>query len=230
VLESIIRKQLPMIAFNARKYSRRGSSFEDLQSEGMLAIINAVRKFDLKSTVSVGIVFITAVCTAMRRYANADRNIHIAINASENNARLHAIIERMKAEEKPLTVEAIAKEADMPIATVERLVRVDLGVVSMNVRAEGDEGEGDEIGDSIPTETPNPSEEAERSDTFANVLCNLKQLAEIEQIVIECRFGINGKERKTYAEIAELTNRTAEGIRQIEIRAMRKLREVCRAQ
>ena len=227
-LESIVRKQLPMIAYYARQYARRGSCFDDLHSEGMMAIMNAVRKFDLKNSVSVGTVFITAIRTAMRRYCGEDRTVKIAINANEDKVKLHAVIERMKAEEKELTIEAIAEEAHMKKSKVEKLIAIELGVDSMNIRAEGKDGDGDEMGDSIAIEAPNPSEEAERNDSIAKVLSELKNLAEIEKLVIEYRFGINGKETKTYAEIAELTNRTAEGIRQIEMRSLRKIREACK--
>jgi RNA polymerase sigma factor (sigma-70 family) len=223
-MESIIRKNMPLLANYARQYARRGSCFEDLQSEGMIAIMNAVRKFNLEGDCTVGTALITAIRTAMRRYVGEDRNVKIAINASENKAKLHAVFDRMKAEGEPITLELLAEAANMPLRMVKRLVSIDLGTVSMNIRAEGKEGEGDEFGDSIVSDTVTPYEEIEQNDQVVAMLKALKTLTEIEQIVIEFRYGLNGKEVKTYGELAALLNRSIEGIRQLEKKAVAKMR------
>ena len=225
-MESIIRKNMAMLHKYANDYSRCGSSHEDLVSEGMMAIIKAVSAFNLKSTVTVGTALITAVRTAMRRYAGSDRNIRIAINASENKSKIHAVIERMQAEGKELTIEAIAVESNFPIDTVKRLVKIDVGVVSMNVRADGDEGEGSEFGDTIADENLNPYEQMEKSDSENAVLRAVKTLPAIERTVIEYRYGLNGKGCKTLAEIAPIVGLSMERVRQIENNAVAKLRKI----
>ena len=224
--ESIIRKNLAMLHKYANDYSRCGSNHEDLVSEGMMAIIKAVENFDVKSTVTVGTALITAVRTAMRRYAGSDRNVRIAINANENKAKIHAVIERMQAEGKELTIETIAEESHFPIDTVKRLVKIDVGVVSMNVRAEGDEGEGREFGDTLADESLNPYEQMEKSDSENAVLRAVKTLPAIERTVIEYRYGLNGKGSKTLAEIAPIVGLSMERIRQIENNAVAKLRKI----
>ena len=223
-MESIIRKNVPMISMYAKSYSRRGSNFDDLFSEGMMAIIKTVEKFDVKSTVTVGTALITAVRTAMRRYAGSDRNIRIAINANENKSKLHAIIDRMKAEGKKLTIENIAKEMKIDVKKAKQLFEIDLGVVSMNVQTESKEGEGNELGDFIVSDTKNPYEEVEQKDQFEELKSAIAKLNEVEQIVIEFRYGVNGKEKKTLAEVSAIIGKTIERVRQIEMNALLKMK------
>ena len=222
-MESIIRRNKPMIAMYATQYSRRGSCYDDLFSEGVMAIIKAVEKFDVKSTVTVGTALITAVRTAMRRYAGSDRNIRIAINASENKSKIHAVIERMQAEGKELTIEAIAVESNFPIDTVKRLVKIDLGVVSMNVRADGDEGDGSEFGDTIADESLNPYEQMEKSDCYKELIEAIKALNDTERMIIKYRYGI-GCGKKTLAEISAIVGLSMERVRQIEVSTLKRLR------
>ena len=221
-MESIIRKNKPMIAMYATQYSRRGSCYDDLFSEGVMAIIKAVEKFDVKSTVTVGTALITAVRTAMRRYVGSDRNIRIAINANENKAKIHAVIERMQAEGKELTIEAIAVESHFPIDTVKRLVKIDLGVVSMNVKTEGDEGEGSEFGNTLADESLNPYEQVEKNDSHAELLHLVNALNDTERMIIKCRYGI-GCEKKTLSEISSVVGLSMERIRQIEVSTLKRL-------
>jgi RNA polymerase sigma factor (sigma-70 family) len=96
----------------------------------------------------------------------------------------------------------------------------------MNIRAEGKEGEGDEFGDSIVSDTVTPYEEIERNDTIQFMLKVLNNLSEIEQIVIEYRYGLKNKKMKTYEELAKMLNRSIEGIRQIEHKAKIKLKQM----
>ena len=225
-MERIITANLPMIARYATQYSRRGSSFDDLQSEGIIALMNAVRKFNLDGKVSVGTVFITAVNTAMRRYCGCDRTVRIAINANENMVKVMAIVDRLQGEGVEITYEKVASESKLPITTIKKLMNIELGVASMNVQAEGKEGDGDEFGDSIAAETETPYEKAEKSDAFASVEKALKGLSDIEQIVVEHRYGLNGKEEKTYGELAILLNRSIEGVRNIEKGAIAKIQKM----
>ena len=225
-LKSIIDKNHLMLSKYAQKFSRRGSCFDDLYSVGKIALIEQVNKFDFENKTTVGTIFITAVLTAMKRYVDADRNVRIAINASEKKRKLHAIIERLKSEGKEINIDVVSKMANMPIKTVQSLISIDLGTVSMNIRAEGKEGEGDEFGDSIVSDTVTPYEEIERNDTIQFMLKVLNNLSEIEQIVIEYRYGLKNKKMKTYEELAKMLNRSIEGIRQIEHKAKLKLKQM----
>ena len=221
---SIVRKNLTMINKYARHYSSNGSSFDDLQSEGMVAVINAVKAYN--GECSVGTALITAVRTAMRRYANADRNVHIAINASEIKNKIHAIAERLRAEDKEVTIELIAKEANLPLKKAKKLFSVDCGIVSMNMKADGDEGETNEFGDTLADEHKTAAEMAEQNDDYTAMYKALAKLTDIEQLIIEYTFGLNGKEKKTLAELAEMLDRSIEGVRQLKNKAVENMKKV----
>jgi RNA polymerase sigma factor (sigma-70 family) len=224
-MERIITANLPMIAKCANRYVRRGSSFDDLQSEGIVALMNAVRKFNVNGNVTFGTALITALNTAMRRYCGCDRTVRIAINANENKVKVHAIVERMKGEGVEITYEKVAEESKLSVATIKKLLNIELGVASMNVQAEGKEGEGDEFGDSIASDIETPYESTAKNDMIEFALSKVATLSDIERVILEYRFGLYGKKEKTYGELAEMLNRSLEGIRVIERKALEKLQK-----
>ena len=219
-MEMVIRRNLTMLKKYAASYSAQGVDFEDLVSEGTMAIIKAVTAFDEKADVSVGTVLITAVRTAMRRYANANATVRIAHNAAEIKQKIHAVAERLKAEGKTVTVELLAEECKLPIAKVAKLYAIDNGSVSLNAQVEGDEGDTAEFGNTIADEKENASEAYEKVDCLNAIRNAIKseEITDIERTVIELRFLT--EEPKTYAEIAEMLGRSIEGIRQIERKAI----------
>ena len=224
-MERIITANLPMIAKIASRYTRRGSDFKDLQSEGIIALMNAVRKFNINGNVTFGTVVMTALNTAMRRYCGCDRTVRIAINANENMVKVHAIVERMKGEGVEITYEKVAEESKLSLATIKKLLNIELGVASMNVQAEGKEGEGNEFGDSIADDNETPYETTAKNDMIEFALSKVAALSDIERVILEYRFGLNGKKEKTYGEIAEILNRSLEGIRVIEKKALQKIKD-----
>ena len=223
-MDVIIKKNLPMISMYARKYSKCGSSFEDLQSEGILAVIKAVNSFKLNSTVSVGTAMITAVKTAMRRYVGTDRNVRISVIAHENKRKIHAIIERLKTEGKPITIPILVKESNLKTSMVKKLIKIDVGVVSMNIKSEGDESEGDEIGDLLVSENYNPSDEADKNDKMQFIKNAVKNLDDIERFVIENRY-LN-KDIKTLNEIGQILGKKEESVRLIEKQAIERIKYI----
>ena len=222
-MERIITANLPMIAKMANRYMRSGSSFDDLQSEGIIALMGAVRKFNLRGNTLVGTVFINAVNTAMRRFCGKDRAVRIGINANEVNRKINAIVERLKAEEVNITYELLAIECNLPIERIKKCLDIDLGVVSMNTKSESKEGESNEFGNSIASDENTPYEITANSDMITVMLSKMQELSDIERIVLEYYYGLNGKEKKTYGEIAEILNRSLEGVRIIEKKALKKM-------
>ena len=223
-VELIERNHL-MLTKMASIVARRGSSFEDLYSVGKLAIVNQIPRIDIYSKLPIGMVLMRAVETAMKRYADADRNVPIAVNAAETKRKVHAVIERMIAEGKEVTIDSVALEAHITPKMAKRLMRIDVATVSMNLRVEGDEGEGSEFGDTIIADTPSPSQIAENSDIICAMLKAVEQLNDTEKTVIEYRFGINGKKRKNLEEIAVIFNRSTEWVRQTVTRTLAKIKQ-----
>ena len=227
-MEMVIRRNLNMVRKYASNYSAQGVDFDDLVSEGTMAIIKAVTAFDENGDVSVGTVLITAVRTAMRRYANANAIVRIAHNAAEVKQKIHAVAERLKAEGKEITIELLAERCNLPLKKVAKLFSIDNGAVSMNATVEGDEGDTAEFGNTIADEHDDASKTFEKVDSLSAIRNAIERLTDVEKVVMELRFPNNGDEPKTYAEIAEILGRSIEGVRKIEQRAIENLKAIVR--
>ena len=227
-LEMVIRRNLNMVRKYAASYSAQGVDFEDLVSEGTMAIIKAVTAFDENCGVSVGTVLITAVRTAMRRYANANAMVRIAHNAAEIKQKIHAVAERLKAEGKEITIEVLAERCNLPAKKVAKLFSIDNGAVSLNATVEGDEGDTAEFGNTIADEHDDASKVYEKSDSLNAIRNAIANLTDAEKVVMELRFPSNGDDQKTYAEIAEILGRSIEGVRKIEQRAIETVKAIVR--
>ena len=223
-MNTVIMKNLPMISMYARKYARCGSSFDDLQSEGMIAVMKAVRDFDCNdSTVTVGTVLITAVRTAMRRYAGRDKNIRIGINANENKQKIHAVKNNLEKYGNETTTEEIADKCNTSVKRVENLLNIDTTTVSMNIETEGKDGESTEIGDSLVSNTITPFEEISSNEEMKLMISLISKLEKIEQFVIRNHYGLDC-EKKTFSEIAEMIGKCTAMVAKIEDKAIEKMK------
>ena len=99
----------------------------------------------------------------------------------------------------------------------------------MNITTEGKEGESNEFGDTLADEHKTAAELAEQSDDYATMYKALAKLTDIEQLIIEYTFGLNGKEKKTLAELAEMLDRSIEGVRQLKNKAIENMKKVYEA-
>ena len=223
VMETVIMKNLPMINMYAKHYVRCGSSFDDLQAEGIIAVMKAIRDFDCDSTVTVGTVLITAVRTALRRYAGRDKNVRCGINANESKQKIHAVKNSIEKYGNTASVEEIADKCNTSVKRVENLLSIDNTTISMNIETESKDGESTEIGDSLVSNAVTPFEEISSKEEMNMLFSLLEKLESIERFVIKNHYGLDC-EKKTFSEIAEMIGKCTAMVAKIEDKAIEKMR------